>query len=97
MIALITPVTYAWPRRIEGGGGSLRACGGASQETEGSAPVRAACMKSLNGATFPRCRSCSTVSNHGSGFQMPGVLAFCGNALQNIALDPQSGCVPLKT
>ena len=58
---------------------------------------RAVSVNSLNGATFSRSPSCVTVSNRGSGFQMPGVFAFCGSDLQSIWLSSQSGWPPLKT
>ena len=38
-----------------------------------------------------------TVSNHGSGFQMPGVFELCGTGAQNIALSAQSGWSPFAT
>ena len=46
---------------------------------------------------LPSWRSIRTVSKYGIGFQIPGVFAFIGTALQNMAPLPQSGWVPLKT
>src|SRR5437762_2824175 len=42
MRALTSPVTYAWPARIEEGGCSLCASSGTTQATEGSVPARVA-------------------------------------------------------
>jgi hypothetical protein len=45
---------------------------------------------------FPNWLSAFTVSNHGSGFQIPGVLAFCWTGAQLSAAGfSQSGSVPL--
>jgi hypothetical protein len=47
--------------------------------------------------TSPSWWSSRTVSNHGSGFQMPGVFAFCGTDPHNMSPSAQSGCKPGKT
>jgi hypothetical protein len=97
MTAFTTLVTYACPRETRPGGCSLTDCAGVSHETDGSAPRLAARRNAPNGSTSSPCRSSCTVSNHGSGFQIPGVAAFCPTALHSIASSAQSGCEPLKT
>src|SRR3954452_12548413 len=97
-ISMLTiPVTYAWPTLIRAGGCSLTLCDGVTHETAGSVPLRAAWTKSRNGATFALWPSCLTVVNHGSGFQIPGVEAFCGIVVQNIVSSSQSGSPPCTT
>jgi len=46
---------------------------------------------------LPSWLSCFTVVNQGSGFQISGVPAFCGFALQVAAPLAQSGWVPSAT
>ena len=64
---------------------------------------RAACPSCAVLEEVRQRRGCSraasssrTVSKYGSGFQMPGVVAFCGTGAQNIASSSQSGCVALR-
>ena len=76
---------------MSAGGWSLTACAGVIHETDGSVPASASSKKSASGRTFESWPSLRTVSNHGSGFQIPGVVAFCGTGAQNIASSLQSG------
>ena len=48
------------------------------------------------GTMFRSWWSCRTVSNQGSGFQIPGVPESCHFALQTIPPSWQSGCTPEK-
>src|SRR5580765_4703165 len=98
MIAFTSVVTYACPAETRAGGWSLTLCVGTIHDTAGSLPFFAALKKLPSGVTFEVCQFSRTVENQGSGFQMPGVFAFCGIGLQLIAASSsQSGCVPLKT
>ena len=67
---------------------------GMTHETAGKRPRRAAAKNFLIGSTFRSSWSRRTVSNHGSGFQIPGVFALCRTGLQTIASSSQSGCAP---
>jgi hypothetical protein len=60
-------------------------------------PLAAARRKRSYGAMFPSWWSWWTVSNQGSGFQIPGVLARCATAGQIISSSAQSGSPPLLT
>ena len=97
MIAFTSPVTYACPLLTRAGGWSLTAWLGVIHETDGSVPRFAAFRNESSGAMSASCWSCFTSVNHGSGFQIPGVFAFCGTALQSISSSAQSGCEPLST
>ena len=98
MIALISVVTYACPADTSPGGCSLTLPDGAIHDTAGSVPLFAALKKLRSDVTLSSCQFSRTVSKYGSGFQMPGVLAFCGIALHVTApSSSQSGSVPFIT
>ncbi len=59
--------------------------------------MRASLKKCFMDTTFRTCLSWRTVVNHGSGFQLPGVLALCGTDPQIISSSSQSGSVPVNT
>src|SRR5579871_2894399 len=97
MIELISPVTYACPLGTLLGGCSLSLSPGTIHDTAGSESVCSAVKKWPNGSTFESWLSLRTVSNHGSGFQIPGVHEFCGTGAQNIWSLVQSGWPPCWT
>src|SRR6187455_2806351 len=98
MIAFTSVVTYAWPADTSPVGCSLTFPVGTIHETAGSVPLRAAVKKLRRDVMLPSCQLSRTVENHGSGFQIPGVLASCGIGAQLIAASSrQSGSVPSKT
>src|SRR5436190_15989189 len=97
MTELITCVTNAWPFETRLGGCSLTWLFGVTHETAGSVPSRAAVKNLEIEVTFRTWWSRRTVSNHGSGFQIPGVAACRCFAEQNIAPSSQSGSPPAKT
>src|ERR1035437_2440247 len=76
MMALISPVTYACPAWILAGGCSLTVLSGTIHATSGKLPALAAFRNWSTGLILPNWLSCLTVSKAGSGFQMPGWLAF---------------------
>jgi len=90
-------VTYACPSAIEAGGCSLFAPLGTTQLTAGSLPAATASLKPVSGWMFPSSPSWRTVSNHGNGFQMPGVPALCCCSVQTSFPFQQSGSVPSAT
>src|SRR5437867_115906 len=98
MIAFTSVVTYACPAETSPGGCSLTFPVGAIQDTDGSVPLRAALKKLRSDVMLSSCQFSRTVSNQGSGFQIPGVFASCGIALHTMAeSSSQSGSVPLNT
>src|SRR5712691_10687899 len=97
MIELITCVTNAWPSVSRPGGCSLTLEFGVTHDTAGKVPVRAAAKKLDIEVMLQSWWLLRTVSNHGSGFQIPGVFGLWRTALQSIAPSSQSGSVPLKT
>ncbi len=71
---------------------------GQTHDTAGSVPALAAVMKSARSRTLPSSLSVCTVVKYGSGFQIPGVAAFCfavGVAISSASA--VSGSVPEKT
>ncbi len=79
------------------GGCSLTWLFGVTHDTAGSRPRRAARKKRAIEVTSRSWWSSRTVSNQGSGFQIPGVFARCRIAAQTIAPVSQSGSLPAKT
>ena len=82
---------------ISAGGCSLTRLFGTSHVIDASFPRFAAWKKSRIGWMFLSWWSCLTVSNQGSGFQIPGVSALCQTFLQTIPSSSQSGWAPLNT
>src|ERR1700759_960353 len=98
MIALIRPVTYVSPVLISPGGCSDTLPFGVIHDTAGRCPALTSAKKSDSDLMFPSWSSCWTSVKYGSGFQMPGVLAFWPTGAHDIAaLLSQSGSVPLYT
>src|SRR5207248_10706121 len=97
MAALMSRVTYFSPALTVPGGCSLTDWLGTIQDTAGRRPRRAAVKECASEAMLWSWWSSRTVVNHGSGFQIPGVWAFCGTGLQDIASSAQSGSEPLET
>ena len=85
MIALTTLVTKLWPALTSPGGCSLTRWLGITHETAGSVPRFAIANRCLIGTMLRSSWSALTVSNHGSGFQIPGVPAFCFDRLADHA------------
>src|ERR1051326_707351 len=72
---LIRLVTYKLAAADRSRRPSLSAAFGITHETAGRFPLLAAAKKFERSWTLPNWLSSRTVSNHGSGFQMPGVWA----------------------
>src|SRR2546423_69869 len=90
-------VTQAWPSLSLAVGCSLTSLLGTTHDTFGKRPARAAARNDLVGWMLPSSCAARTVSNHGSGFQMPGVCGVCLGGRHAIASSAQSGSMPPVT
>src|ERR671931_280893 len=97
MTELITLVTNAWPFVTRLGGCSLTWLFGVTQETAGSVPRRAGVKNFEIEVTSRSWWSCRTVSNHGSGVQVPGDFARWRLPAHSISPVSQSGSMPANT
>ena len=86
MIALMSSVTYALAGADERGGCSLTLLFGYDPGDGGQRAVFAAGKKLLSVCMLPSWLSWLDGLEVRSGFQMPGVLAFCGTGAQVTAL-----------
>jgi hypothetical protein len=97
MTALMIRVIQSSPTATLAGGCSLWISSGTIQDTAGRVPARAAVKKRRTCWMFPSWWSRRTVSNFGSGFQMPGVFADSRGRWQRTAPEAQSGWRPSWT